>query len=530
VTLHACSRPRWIRAVDDPPGQRRERARSRSVTLRLTGIELREIRLPLREPFRISSGEVTERRILLARITDVDGFVAWSECVAGEYPNYSPETIDTARLALREWFGPRLLGRPIPGAAAVDAILASDVRGHRMARATLEMAIWALESERTGVPLARAIGGTRAHVDVGISIGIQPSPSDLVDRARAALDAGYRKIKLKIAPGADIEFVAAVRDALGAAAPLMVDANNAYTLADTPTLMQLDAFDLIMIEQPLDARGPRPSCGAAALAAHAASAWMSRSHRRSCARHDHARKRAHRQHQAGPRRRLHIIHRNPRPVRGHGGMPVWCGGMLESGIGRATTSRWHRCLTSHCRRHLAQLTLLGARHRDARVDHGRGLNERAHGTGHRRAVDVDRIDDLTGRTCDTCRWSPAEAGRRPNGRLPGAALAQRVDHVGETLRSVDQLRRIACLRRVGIAASIAPQHVLVLRHGRDHLVDQRAAVDPAVALRLRLERVVQREQPRPRAASTTRRWKRWSSVNTRFTSRRRGRLQQVGVQ
>ena len=304
------------------------------MTLRLSGIELREIRLPLREPFRISSGEVTERRILLARVTDVDGFVAWSECVAGEYPNYSPETIDTAWLALREWFGPRLLGRTIPGAAAADAVLASDVRGHRMARATLEMGLWALESERAGVPLARAIGGTRAHVDVGISIGIQSSPPDLVDRARAALDAGYRKIKLKIAPGADIEFVAAVRDALGAAAPLMVDANNAYTLADTPTLTQLDAFDLIMIEQPLDHED---------IVSHAE---LQRALRtplcldESITSVDRARDMI----TLGSGR---IVNIKPGRVGGltpsiaihdlcaSHGVPVWCGGMLESGIGRA---------------------------------------------------------------------------------------------------------------------------------------------------------------------------------------------------
>ena len=304
------------------------------MTLRLAGIELREIRLPLREPFRISSGAVTERRILLARLTDVDGFVAWSECVAGEYPNYSPETIDTAWLALREWFGPRLLRDTIPGAAAADALLSSDVRGHRMARATLEMGLWALESERTGVPLARAIGGTRAHVDVGISIGIQPTPSDLVDRARAALDAGYRKIKLKIAPGADIEFVAAVRDALGGAAPLMVDANNAYTLADKPTLTQLDAFGLIMIEQPLDHED---------IVSHAE---LQRALRtplcldESITSVDRARDMI----TLGSGR---IVNIKPGRVGGltssiaihdlcaSHGVPVWCGGMLESGIGRA---------------------------------------------------------------------------------------------------------------------------------------------------------------------------------------------------
>ena len=365
------------------------------MTLRLTGIELREIRLPLRDPFRISSGEVTERRILLARVTDVDGFVAWSECVAGEYPNYSPETIDTAWLALREWFAPRLFGRTIPGAAAADAVLASGVRGHRMARATLEMAMWALESERAGVPLAHAIGGTRAHVDVGISIGIQASPSDLVDRARAALEAGYRKIKLKIAPGADIEFVAAVRDVLGAAAPLMVDANNAYTLADTPTLTRLDAFDLIMIEQPLDHED---------IVSHAE---LQRSLRtplcldESITSVDRARDMI----TLGSGR---IVNIKPGRVGGFTSaiaihdlcashaVPVWCGGMLESGIGRA----YNVALASLPNFSIAGDISPSSRYweRDVVMPEwtmARGSMSVPAAPGIGVDVDVDRIDDLT---------------------------------------------------------------------------------------------------------------------------------------
>ncbi|HSJ33134.1 MAG TPA: o-succinylbenzoate synthase [Longimicrobiales bacterium] len=365
------------------------------MTLRLDSIELREIRLPLREPFRISSGEVTERRILLARVTDADGFVAWSECVAGEYPNYSPETIDTAWLALREWFGPRLLGSTIDGAGAADALLGSDVRGHRMARATLEMALWALESERAGVPLARAIGGTRPRVDVGISIGIQASPSELVDRARAALDAGYRKIKLKIAPGADIEFVAAVRAALGDAAPLMVDANNAYTLADTPTLAQLDEFGLIMIEQPLDHED---------IVSHAE---LQRSLRtplcldESITSLDRARDMI----TLGSGR---IVNIKPGRVGGFTpsiaihdlcashGVPVWCGGMLESGIGRA----YNVALASLPNFSIAGDISPSARYWERDVvmpewtmTDGTMSVPAAAGIGVE--VDVDRIDDLT---------------------------------------------------------------------------------------------------------------------------------------
>src|SRR5690606_21871270 len=132
----------------------------------------------------------------------------------------------------------------------VRPVLERDLRGHAMAKAAVEMGCWELWARREGVPLARLLGGTRTHVETGISLGIQSSPAVLVEKARAAAAAGYRKIKLKIQPGADLEYVAAVREALPAA-PLMVDANSAYTLADADHLMRLDEFGLLMIEQPL---------------------------------------------------------------------------------------------------------------------------------------------------------------------------------------------------------------------------------------------------------------------------------------
>ncbi|HEX2165663.1 MAG TPA: o-succinylbenzoate synthase [Longimicrobiales bacterium] len=302
--------------------------------MHIAEIELREIRLPLREPFRISSGEVSERRILLVRTTDRDGVSVWSECVAGEQPNYSPETIDTARLALREWFAPRLLAEAIAGAEVADALLASGVRGHRMARAALEMAVWTLEAQHAGMPLAHRLGGTRAAVEVGISIGIQHSPAELVDRARDAMAAGYRKIKLKVAPGADVEYVAAVREALGDSAPLMVDANNAYSLDDAATLARLDAFGLIMIEQPLDHED---------IVRHAE---LQRALRTPICLDESITSidRAQDMITLGSGR---IVNIKPGRVGGFAqsiaihdlcashDVPVWCGGMLESGIGRA---------------------------------------------------------------------------------------------------------------------------------------------------------------------------------------------------
>lgn len=365
---------------------------------RVQEIELREIRLPLREPFRISSGEVAERRILLVRLTDGDGAIAWSECVAGEHPNYSPETVDTAWLALHDWFGPRLLAADVDRAAEVDAVLASGVRGHRMARASLEMGIWALEAERAGVPLAQRIGGTREHVEVGISIGIQSSPEELVERARAALTDGYRKIKLKIAPGSDIEYVAAVRRALGDTAPLMVDANNAYSLDDVGTLMRLDEFALIMIEQPLDHED---------IVRHA---QLQRALRtpvcldESITSLDRARDMI----TLGSGR---VVNIKPGRVGGFGqsraihdvcalhDIPVWCGGMLESGIGRA----YNIALSALPNFRIAGDISPSARYwaRDIvtpewTMEDGVMKVPTAAGIGV--AVDMDRVDDLTVRT------------------------------------------------------------------------------------------------------------------------------------
>lgn len=216
----------------------------------LDRITLREIHLPLREPFRISSGVVTTRRICLLELHDASGAVAWSESVAFEEPNYSSETIDTAWLAIEAYVAPRVLGVRFDKPADVHHVLERDFRGHQMAKATVEMGIWAVAATQAGVPLAKLLGGTRDRVAVGISLGIQPSPEALVKKATAAIAEGYRKVKIKIEPGHDIEYVRAAREALPSA-ELMADANNAYTLADADVLAELDALDLMMIEQPL---------------------------------------------------------------------------------------------------------------------------------------------------------------------------------------------------------------------------------------------------------------------------------------
>jgi o-succinylbenzoate synthase len=218
--------------------------------IRLQQITLREIRLPLKEPFRISSGLVTERRIMLLHLRDADGAEVWSECVAGETPNYTAETIDTAWYSICEYVAPRVLGIQFGQPTEVHPALELNFRGHNMAKAAIEMGVWALCAQREGTSLSRLLGGTRTGIETGISIGIQSSPAALVERAGRAIAEGYHKIKLKIEPGHDVDFVRAVRKAFPDA-PLMADANNAFTLRDTDRLKQLDDLGLIMIEQPL---------------------------------------------------------------------------------------------------------------------------------------------------------------------------------------------------------------------------------------------------------------------------------------
>lgn len=302
-------------------------------TTRIESITLREIRLPLREPFRISSGVVSDRRILLVQ-TCADGLVGWSECVAGERPNYSSETVDTAWLALDSWLARRLVGETFRSPEAVRDRLESGVRGHRMAKAALEMGVWELWSRREGVSLATLLGGTRDRVEVGISLGIQPEPGALVERAVAAVAQGYRKVKLKIAPGADYPFVAAVREAVGPDVALMVDANCAYRPSDANDLIRLDGLDLTMIEQPFEPGD---------LVRHAR--LQKRLRTALCL--DESVTSAERAQDMIDLGSARVVNIKPGRVGGFSasiaihdlcaahGVPVWCGGMLESGVGRA---------------------------------------------------------------------------------------------------------------------------------------------------------------------------------------------------
>jgi o-succinylbenzoate synthase len=300
--------------------------------LLIQSIELREIRLPLVHFFETSFGRTTERRIVLARVTDADGAEGWGECTAGEEPFYSDEWTDTAWDTLNEFLAPMVLGKEVAKAAHVFALM-RPVRGHRMAKAAIETACWDLESKRAGVPLWKHLGGTRPEIACGVSIGIQDTPEMLLEKIRSEVDAGYQRIKIKIKPGWDLEIIERVRKEFPDIR-LMGDANSAYKLSDVSLFQQLGRFNLMMLEQPLahddifdhaalQRQINTPVCldesiRSAEDAAHAIALGSCQIINVKLGRvggHAEA-------------KRLEQVARDNE-------IPVWCGGMLEAGIGRA---------------------------------------------------------------------------------------------------------------------------------------------------------------------------------------------------
>jgi o-succinylbenzoate synthase len=299
--------------------------------MRIDQLELRELAMRLRFRFETSFGVEQDRRILLVTVRG-EGGEGIAECVAGEFPGYGYETRDTAWGVIRDFVAPRVLGRDYATAHQLLRDL-HPVRGHNMAVAAVEMAFWDLHAKALGVPLWQLLGGVRTAIPVGVSIGIQPSLEATVEQARAHLEQGYRRVKLKIKPGWDVEPVRAVREALPSA-DLTVDANSAYRLVDAPTMRLLDAFDLAYIEQPLAHDD---------LIDHAA--LQARLDTALCLDESiHGPEDARKALQIGAGR---VINVKVGRVRGYAaarrlhdvavsfGAPVWCGGMLESGVGRA---------------------------------------------------------------------------------------------------------------------------------------------------------------------------------------------------
>ncbi len=216
------------------------------ITIR--SIRLREIRLPLVHFFETSFGRTDERRIILVTVESEDG-IGYGECTAGEDPLYNSETTETAWHILSEFLIPRLLGHGLDCAGEVAGVFAP-IRGNRMAKAALETAVWDLEARLVGSPLFRHIGGVRQEIPCGVSIGIQDSLEDLLIKVRKEVVDGYQRVKIKIKPGWELEPLRLIRKEFPGLA-LMADANSAFSLGDIPLFRKLDSLGLMMIEQPL---------------------------------------------------------------------------------------------------------------------------------------------------------------------------------------------------------------------------------------------------------------------------------------
>lgn len=295
-------------------------------------IKLRQIEMPLVHFFQTSFGRTYSRKIILVEVI-AQGLSGWGEVTAGENPFYNEEWTDSSWLILRDYVAPRVLGHEFASAAEVGA-RSAHIRGHLMARGGLEAACWDLEARQQNIPLWKAIGGgARQEIPCGVSIGIQDSVDQLLQKIDTEVSAGYRRIKIKIAPGWDVDVIREVRKRFPEIL-LMGDANSAYRLSDWPLLAALDEFNLMMIEQPLahdeiidhaelQAKLKTPIC------------------LDECIRSAHQAEQAIRL-QAGriiniklgrvggfaEAKRVHDV------AQAHN-IPVWCGGMLESGIGRA---------------------------------------------------------------------------------------------------------------------------------------------------------------------------------------------------
>jgi O-succinylbenzoate synthase len=302
------------------------------VGMKLSAFELRRVELPLVSPFRTSFGTQTVKTALLVRAISPEG-EGWGECVALTDPHYSAEYVDGAEAIIRRFLAPILLAVPDVGAGAVAHLLGR-VKGHPMAKAALEMAVLDAELRAAATPLASFFGAVVDRVPSGVSVGIMDSIPELLDAVAGYVDTGYVRIKLKIEPGWDVEPVAAVRKRFGGDLLLQVDANTAYTLRDAQLLARLDPFDLLLIEQPLaedDVRGHAelarrlrtPVCldetiTSARAAADAIALGACQIVNIKAGR-------------VGG----YLEARKVAAVCAANGVPVWCGGMVETGLGRA---------------------------------------------------------------------------------------------------------------------------------------------------------------------------------------------------
>ena len=300
--------------------------------LRLARIELRHLKMPLRFRFETSFGATTEKQFLLAQVFSDDGAWGLGECVAEEHPYYLPETNGTVAHVIRDFLAPLVLGHVFESPSETDALL-SGIRGHEMAKAALEMAIWDLFARAKGEPLSTTLGGAaREMIPAGVSIGLQGDIPSLLKLVNAEVAAGYQRIKIKIKPGKDVDLARAIRKEFPNL-PLMVDANSAYTPADADKLREFDAFNLMMIEQPLawndivEHSKLQPSLKTPICLDESITSAAAAESAISIGACGIINIKAGRVGGLETSRRIQA-------TAARLGIPVWCGGMLESGIGR----------------------------------------------------------------------------------------------------------------------------------------------------------------------------------------------------
>lgn len=364
---------------------------------RVDEVRLRELRIGLVKPFRTSRVVTTERRVCLLEFVADGGTTTWSECVAGELPDYTGETIDTAWHALTEWLLPAVLGRAFDSAGEVEEAMAF-VRGHLMAKAAVEMGFQAMSAVERGQSLAAWLGGVRDRVATGASLGIDDNVDQLVERAREAATAGYQRVKVKIEPGRDYLPLKRVRDALGPEIAIAADANGAYGPDRVDDLLRLEELSLLLIEQPfapdemrahaaLQARMRTPICLDESIESAADVETML-----ALAAGRAVNIKSGRVGGLGSARRIHDLCAER-------GIPVFCGGMLETGVGRA----YNRALAA-----LPNFTIPGDLYPvssyletdivDAVTPLEGGTVEVPNGPGLGVVVDEERVDSLTVRS------------------------------------------------------------------------------------------------------------------------------------
>jgi o-succinylbenzoate synthase len=296
-------------------------------------IVLHRLKMPLKTAFETSFGRLTYKDFLVVCVHG-EGQTGYGESVSLPFPIYNEETTDTVKYMLKEFFIPKLLKLDgIDHPEQLQSIF-KPIRRNQMAKAAIEGAVWDLYCKKKGISLSEALGGTKKEIDVGVSIGIEPGIPEVLEKVETFINQGYKKIKLKIKPGFDLEPIAAIRDRFGSDIPLMADANSAYTLEDIHLLKQLDPFHLIMIEQPLahddiidhvklQSELSTPICLDESIHSY-----------------EDARKAI----EIGACKIINIkigrVGGLAEAVKIHdlcksNGIPVWCGGMLEAGIGRA---------------------------------------------------------------------------------------------------------------------------------------------------------------------------------------------------